>query len=72
MVMEDMNTETSTALVQNDVHDPDYIKNKGRKFRFLISTLPGFDHVMIVMAKSYLTMIKRLNNKDYICATLFN
>ena len=58
MVMEDMNTETSTALVQNDVHDPDYIKNKGRKFRFLISTLPGFDHVMIVMAKSHLTMIK--------------
>ncbi|CAB3996923.1 Hypothetical predicted protein [Paramuricea clavata] len=29
MVMEDMNTETSTALVQNDAHDPDSIKNKG-------------------------------------------
>jgi hypothetical protein len=33
MVMEDMNTQTSTALVQNDVqNDPDSIKNKGRKF----------------------------------------
>ena len=32
MVMEDMNTQTSTALVQNDEHDPDSIKNKGRKF----------------------------------------
>ena len=36
MVMEDMNSETSTALVQNDVHDPDYIKNKGCKSIFLI------------------------------------
>lgn len=30
MILEDMNTQTSTALVQND--DPDYIKNKGRKY----------------------------------------
>jgi hypothetical protein len=29
MVMEDMNTETSMALVEND---PDSIKNKGCKF----------------------------------------
>ena len=27
LILEDMNTETSTALVQND--DPDYIKHKG-------------------------------------------
>ena len=30
--MEDMNSQTSTALVQNDEHDPDTIANKGRKF----------------------------------------
>ena len=30
MIMEDMNTETSTALVQND--DPDSIAHAGRKF----------------------------------------
>ena len=31
MVMEDMDTQTSTALVQNDEYDPDTIANKGRK-----------------------------------------
>ena len=30
-IMEDMNTETSTALVQEDISDPHHIKNKGRK-----------------------------------------
>ena len=29
LVMEDMNSETSTALVENDDSDPDYIKHKG-------------------------------------------
>lgn len=29
MVMEDMDTQTSTELVQNDPHDPDTIKHKG-------------------------------------------
>ena len=29
--MEDMNTQTSTALEQNDAHDPDHIKHKGCK-----------------------------------------
>ena len=32
MVMEDMNTETSTALVQNDANDPESIEHKGCKF----------------------------------------
>ena len=52
MVMEDMNTETSTALVEND---PDSIKNKGCKFvqlfchtRNVLATI-GFEFFFIYL-----------------------
>ena len=33
--MEDMNSETSTALVENDDSDPDYIKHKGCMYNYI-------------------------------------
>jgi hypothetical protein len=50
MVMEDMNTETSMALVQND---PDSIKNKGCKF-------------MIVLERSLNNIYKHIYSSIYL------
>ena len=37
MIMEDMDTQTSTALVQRDEYDPDSIANKGCKCFWLFA-----------------------------------
>ena len=33
--MEDMNSETSLALVEDDQYDPDYIKHKGCMYDYI-------------------------------------
>ena len=57
-IMEDMNTETSTALVQEDISDPHHIKNKGRKLIPIHLYLPSYPGLYLGRdIKNYYTII---------------